>query len=440
MSTTCPIRTRVASFLLALSVVSPSCAAVPPWEYLQTLSRGEQGAGLGEAISASGEWLAIGSPFSDVFSGLPLPTLRDDAGVVLMYRRQADGSYALHGTSPLRSQAGPETGARYGYSVSLSGTRLLVGSPLHGDNGEGRIEFWHYDAGTDEWQFEVGYDGTHGTGGFGFAVALSGDRAAAGEPGFDPGGMLVNTGRVHSLVRNAADTFYIPVQAVMPIAPVSNGSFGAALAIADFQPLLQPPDRLVVGEPNAGVGASGLAWIYRIDAGDFSFDQLVAPPAGFDGADFGTALDISGAYVAVGGRDASLVSVSRRNANGSWSLLAPLAAPMSSSSALRFGEALDFHGARLLVGHPQDGDAASTGRAHLFVLAADGDGFDYGTRVFQPPAATGVWSDFGAAVALDGLSGTVAAPIDAVDGNLGAGRIAVYFTGRLLRDGFELVQ
>lgn len=432
---------RALAVALAALASSAAHAQTAPWEYLQTLQRGEEDAEFGYAMSASGGWLAIGLPYGDVLTSQPFPILREDAGGVMLFRRQPDGSYLAHGTLPLRQQPQPEAGARYGHSVSLSGNRLMVGAPTAGDTGQGRVEFWAYDVGSDTWEFEVGYPGTHATGGFGFAVALSGDLAAAGEPGFENPGPVVNSGRVQTFVRNAADTFYIPDQSIEPLSPVSNGSFGLALALFDFVPLLSGmADRLLIGEPNAGAGATGLAWIYERGAGGFAFAQLVPPPPQFGGTDFGSALDLSGAFNAIGGRDASRVAVVRRNTDGSWTALAPLQAPSPTAFPARFGEAIDFNGSRLLIGHPQSGASADIARAHLFTLAQGRDGLDYATPIFQPGGATGVWNGFGTTVALDGLSGSIGAPKDPIDDATQAGRVAVYFTGRLLRDGFEEVE
>lgn len=433
-----PWRVHLLLLLCFASLLPNPGHAWERWDAVQTLALGAPQANFGHAVAAGGGWLAVGAPGADDNSVSPGI---ENAGLVRMYRRQPDGTYVY---SQLLFSPVPWTGASFGFSVALSGSRLMIGAPLHGADVRGRVEFWEFDADTDNWEFVVGYPGTSPFGMTGWDVAISNDRAAAGEPMVDADAMTPDSGRVQTWVRNAADTFFIPAQTVVPPAPASGGRFGYSVAIADF--LLQfggiAPDRLLVGEPRSFSAAQGLAWIFEIDAGAFAFSQLVAPPQGFDGVAFGVDVAMSGRINAVGAEQASTVTLVLRESDGDWTLLPPLdvpgVAPAKGSTPRGFGESIDLHGNGLLVGAPRDDLHAYGARAYIFDVL--GDDVSWRGQLLQPGGEQDPWTEFGSALALDGLSAVVASPDGTVEGVPDAGRVAVYRQSYLFGDGFEVFE
>jgi hypothetical protein len=94
-----------------------------------------EASGFGRSISVSGDWMAVGAPDMDDPSG-PVGW-----GGVYLYRRARSGSWLLQTTlfypraeiaSKFPNFANPGLGLspqRFGYSVALSGTFLVVGVP-----------------------------------------------------------------------------------------------------------------------------------------------------------------------------------------------------------------------------------------------------------------------------------------------------------------------
>lgn len=409
-----------------------------PWAYLGprdagTSTTAPQGVGTryGEAVDAAGGWVAVGAPYRDLVLG---PATLADVGAVYLYRRDAEGGVPLTPTQVIRSNA-LEAGARFGAAVAIEGTTLVVGAPGHGAFTEGRVEFWRLDPKAGSWFFVNAFNGgVSQTERLGQAVALDGNRAAAGAPGHQPNTMLAASGRVQVFARNAAGDPFAAAQSLLPISPVQSGAFGSAIAILD-QPLVAlAPDRLVIGEPGGGAGTppKGLVWIYEISGGSFSFARLVAPGAGEAGFYFGSAVATSSTRVLTGGLDAVRVLVEERDGSG-WSTGVPIEAPISGDAS-GFGRALDFAPPRLIVGRPLAGSVGS--RAFVYDLLGDGT-FVLRTSLGQPGGLAAPWPSYGRPVAIDGPIAVVSALEDDVNGEVEAGRVALFAGIDLFRDGFE---
>ncbi|MFM8357359.1 MAG: hypothetical protein ACKOET_02265, partial [Verrucomicrobiota bacterium] len=82
---------------------------------------------FGQAVSISGDFLAVGAHLADLSGG------RTDAGVVYLLRRTALGSWAQ-----VAKIIAPDAAAadRFGFAVSLSGEWLSVGALGDADNGK----------------------------------------------------------------------------------------------------------------------------------------------------------------------------------------------------------------------------------------------------------------------------------------------------------------
>jgi hypothetical protein len=436
----CPRRAGCALALVSIVLAGqPALAQGLPWTYLGQRDAGEtatppaQGLGTryGEAVDAADGWIAVGAPFRDLQLG---PATLADVGAVYLYRREGDGSVPATPTQVIRSAA-LEAGGRFGHAVALDGTTLMVGAPGHGANTEGRVEFWRLDPKAGSWFFVNAFDGgVSQTERLGQSVALDGNRAAAGAPGYQPNTMLAASGRLQLFARNAAGDPFAPSQSLLPISPVQSGAFGQGLAILDQSPLALSPDRLVIGEPGGGAGSppKGLVWIYELNGGSFAFSRLIAPGAGETGFYFGIAVATSSGRVLVGGLDAVRVLVEERSAAG-WSVRPPIDAPITGDAS-DFGRALDFEPPRLIVGRPLPGSVAS--RAFVYDLLGDGS-FALRTSLGQPGGLAAPWPSFGRALAIDGSLALVGAPEDEVGGVVEGGRVAVFADIDLFRDGFE---
>lgn len=425
--------------LLAALAAGPVHAQGAPWTYLGPRDAGEpatpppQGLGsrFGASVDADGGWIAVGVPFRD------LPTAQivlADAGAVHLFRRGADGTVPMTPTQVIRSPA-PQVGARFGSGVALDGGTLLVGADGYGSNTEGRVEFWRLDPASGNWGFRGSFDGgLSPTERLGQVVALDGNRAAAGAPGYRPESNLGASGRVQVFARGSADDPFVATQSLLPPNPVLGGEFGNGLAILDQPLVATSPDRLVIGEPGGGPGSppKGLAWIYEFGGGGFAFARLVAPDAGEPGSYFGSAVATSSGRVLVGGLNAARVHVEARSAAG-WSARPPIDAPIAGDAS-GFGRALDLEPPWLVVGRPLPGSAASG--AFVYELLGDGT-FVLRTTLDQPGGLAAPWPSYGRPVAIDGRLAVVAAPEDEAGGAVEGGRVALFAGIDVFRDGFE---
>ncbi|HSG49388.1 MAG TPA: choice-of-anchor B family protein [Longimicrobiales bacterium] len=196
--------------------------------------------GFGVALDRSGEWLLVGAPAADSARGrvyaarrlddgawseprpVPLPPEADQPGAragsaVLVDGRRAyvgapgaaavvvlelgpDGGWASAGVLRPGTE---ERGTRFGSSLAAGGGDVWVGAP--GVNrGDGRV-YRFAPAASGEWApaAELGPDATVGASwpmGFGYAMAVAGDRAVVGMPSRDFG-----EGRAMSLAQYAGD-------------------------------------------------------------------------------------------------------------------------------------------------------------------------------------------------------------------------------------------
>lgn len=222
---------------------------------------------FGAALAGDDSWLFVGAPGTAVEGFV-------DAGVVHVYRRQADGAWAGH---VVLANPSPTKGARFGTAIDFDGTMLVVGAP-------GRL----------------GANGVTSVGG--------------------ADGYVVDGERLQPAFTYAAPTNLVSALAVGRSVAVD----GELVAIGD-------PDAVVV----PGV-APGLALLLEFSAGPkgalpgvLQLEQLLTVPTFADGAGFGTRMDMDEGRLVVtapanvrsgpSGEDASAgtVHVFRRS-DGMW--------------------------------------------------------------------------------------------------------------------------
>jgi hypothetical protein len=133
-----------------------------------------EGNRFGSSVDISGTRVVVGVPFDDAGGS--------DAGCAYAFEL----SGALPGVSSVQLVNPDSTpGGLFGFSVSISGDRAVVGAPLyHGYPGEARAYIYDLAAdvpGSSLAQLRHPWPGL--TNGFGFAVAIDGPLAAVGNPG-----------------------------------------------------------------------------------------------------------------------------------------------------------------------------------------------------------------------------------------------------------------
>lgn len=276
----------------------------------------------------------------------------DEPGKVHVFR-EYDGEW-LHEFRLAGSQAGPS--ARFGRSVAVQGTRIVVGSPEDyyvADTGKAYV-FEPDPQNPDEGWKEVAVlrasDGA-GKDWFGQAVALSGDHIIVGAPQHGNG----DAGAAYAF-RRTPEGDWVEV-AKFPAA--TGARAGSAVAISGGV--------AVMGRPG---GTYGRADIYRYDGAAWNFEKFVNS----GGNSFGWSVACEGDSVVVGGRsdwDYAGKHVARvyRYRTGDWVHTDALRTDWPPVSDF-FSRTLAMSGNVVLVGAYSDGTDLfnQTGAAYVYGL------------------------------------------------------------------------
>jgi hypothetical protein len=253
----------------------------------------------------------------------------------------------------------------FGYSLAISGSRLVVGapngSPSTGDAGAVYV----YDlASAQPAQPVLALPDPLASGqSFGFSVAVTGNRVVVGAPQANGTGDL-SRAYVYDLASANPAT---PVASYADATPASNERFGSAVATA--------ASLVVIGAPLEDTGATdaGTCYLY-----DFTFGPPAVPtatipnPAPLLSDEFGSALSLSGSRLAVGealddqgGADSGRVYVYELGGS-SPALVATLENPSPQSND-NFGRSVALAGTRLVTAaHGDNTGGSDVGSAYVF--------------------------------------------------------------------------
>lgn len=144
------------------------------------------GTDFGIAIAAHGDWLLVGDPGAAPSARRAAEEQSRTPGVVRAFRRGADGSWTEAGTL---QAAGGTDGDRFGATIHISEAGALIGAPLWDDDdadleGVGRVTAFMVrdgqwvESGTLASESEPNAN-------FGSSIAVNGDAALVGAPGWD---------------------------------------------------------------------------------------------------------------------------------------------------------------------------------------------------------------------------------------------------------------
>ncbi len=246
----------------------------------------------GGAIAVSGEWAAIGAS-QDYNSnggraGTPLMAQGYKTGSVFI-RRVVDGRWVAHQTlrCPLANEFG---GNEFGASVAIAGETLLIGSPGRELPDSQRGEVYAYDL-IDGWWRLAQVIQPEDTGGqrqqaFGSAVAIEGDTAVIGGPGFgDRSGALYFLERTGGVWRR--------VSRLSPDGAARDDGWGSAISLSGAT--------LLAGAKEALGGGGAAVVVQRLDGVWTQVAQL-RPSDTARGHNFGLSVRLEGDEALVSGQ------------------------------------------------------------------------------------------------------------------------------------------
>jgi len=324
---------------------------------------------FGISVAISGERAVVGARLADPGSTY--------AGTVYVF----DASTGLEHFKLVSADSG--TYDQFGHSVAINGQLLIAGAVGHGHLGVDSGAAYVFDVTTGQQLLELlASDAAEGDA-FGYSVSISGDRAIVGAPGVDTAGTSSGAAYVFD-VTTGQELFKLLSTDILP-----GDWFGRSVAISDGMALvvstqhpphgaaylfdvatgqqlfkLTPPGGGAFGL-NAKVALSGdraLVWAHVYDVPTGQWLYTLWPSDGASGSWFGDSVALSGARALVGapgdddlGDDAGAAYL--------------FAVPQSEGSAYCFG---DGSGTTCACGNnagPGEGCANSTGAGAILWAA-----------------------------------------------------------------------
>jgi hypothetical protein len=209
-----------------------------------TSPNSEVGGEFGYSVATNGSVVIVGAPFETVSGNA-------NAGRVYVFN-VATGRLMWTLTSP-HSQAGGE----FGWSVAMSEETIVIGAPLenNGLEGGGYVYIFNAVTGTPhETLTETGPPGCTSTDEFGFSVGASGSTVVVGEPGID---VYCDTGPNGGLAYtfNAATGALLAEYPPSPSYNDGSAYFGDAVAISGNAAVIGSPGYESANIFNAQTGA-----------------------------------------------------------------------------------------------------------------------------------------------------------------------------------------
>ncbi len=291
---------------------------------------------------------------------------------------------------------------RFGFSVAVSGTHALVGA-YGRESGRGAAYAFEFENGA--WVPKNTLRASDGAANhqFGWAVAISGDRAFVTAPGIAAAYAFVWTGAAWAQ----------RARLVPPATLVADYGFSVAMS----------GDRAIVGASYSSTTpgtATGAAFVYAASGSSWVLQQQLGAGQAAPGDNYGYAVAISGDRVLVGAYRDNFErgSVVPYIFNGtSWTAQARFRGTEITPGD-RFGIAVALNGDRALVGADESGAGGNAGGA-AFVYEWNGSAWVQRQRLVasdRPPTFPDRWDErFGGSVALSGDHAVVGAQYARVD-------------------------
>ncbi|RYD64086.1 MAG: hypothetical protein EOP83_10600, partial [Verrucomicrobiaceae bacterium] len=313
---------------------------------------------FGWSVAVSGSLVAVGVPEDN--------TIESDAGVVYIYNLASSTpsvpSFIIPNPSPVEND-------NFGWSLAMSGSRLVVGAPRATSNA-GRAYVYDLASGTPTTPVVQINNPTAGTTNFGSAVAIDGTQVAASALQTATG--TGDTCRVH-VFDVSLPTPTVPLLSVADPTPASNDQFGYAVAILGNKVSVTAPLH------DNGFNNSGEAYVYDLLSGTPTIPvHTLANPTPALEDNFGCSVTMAGTRVVVGGakddqggEDSGVAFIYDLNSGTPAIPVLTLGNP-GAPAGDEFGHSVSLFGNRLLVSAPDDdiGIALDVGSTYLFDLSS----------------------------------------------------------------------
>jgi hypothetical protein len=325
-------------------------------------------------------------------------------GRALLYQRSGSGASLQFTLLP----STPTAGAQFGWAVAVSGERAIAGA--FGDASAipavtGGAYLFERSGATWVEVARVFGDTADGSG-FGAGVAISGDYAVAGAP-LPPAPTFTGPGRAFVYRRDGSTGLWVRDTALSASDGIDYIEFGRAVAIQG--------DLIAVGTKlgvKGGTTISGAAYVFRRQGTTWTEEAKLTPLDGEYHDFFGAAIAVANGAIVVGakgedskGNEAGAAYVFAEGPPGTWTQVRKLLAP-DGDAGDEFGYSVGVEGGLAIVGAwLADGDTTRAGAAYLYSR------FGGWPLVTTLVAKDGAYGDgFGASVSVSAGCALVGAP------------------------------
>lgn len=369
---------------------------------------------FGSAMDISGTNVLVGAPFDDGPMGA-------NTGSVFAFAVTGE---SLSATGSL-SVADLTADSRFGFSVAISGDTAIIGAPgFNGSAGRASIFTRSGLSWTLRTSFTANDNPTNRPIQFGGAVDLDGSTAVVGAPTWDADGFLV--GQAYVFTGSAASWSQQAILQRASLLPSfdSFDLFGRAVAVSGNTALVGVPF-----DTTARGFQSGSVFVYNRSGVSWSEQTSLVPPKSGSSQAFGSALILAGnralvgAPVSDGWVDDSGAVFEFARSGGTWGSAVTIAG-FDSSAFDDFGRSLAFDGTNLIVGAPLDDIGSHTNAGSAYIFEADGTFWNEGPKLTAADAAAN--DTFGSAVAISSTFALVAAEGEDPGGVSNAGSLYLF--------------
>ena len=293
----------------------------------------------------------------------------------------------------------------FGYSVSVSGDTVIVGSQLDDDNGTNSGSAYIFTRTGTDWSQQAKITPNDGAEAdlFGISVSVSGDTVIVGSYQDDDNG--AGSGSAYIFTRTGTD--WSQQAKITPNDGAEADLFGISVSVSG--------DTVIVGsyqDDDNGAG-SGSAYIFTRTGGTWSQQAKITPGDGAEADLFGISVSVSGDTAIVGsyqdddnGRDSGSAYIFTRSGTD-WSQQAKIT-PNDGATDDNFGYSVSVSGDTVIVGSRLDDDnGRDSGSAYVFTRSgsnwtptkitpndgAEADNFGYSVSVSGDTVIVGSYLD-----------------------------------------------
>ncbi len=229
---------------------------------------------FGYSLSTSGDKLLIGAPDDDNFTGF-----------VYAYNRESNGSYNLAQIINSYSNLGDS----FGWDLSVSNQYLAASSRQTNNNGSGKVSILENNG--SEWVLisSLFADDNQSDDEFGYSIQLSGSRLITGAPKADANG--TDSGAAYIFERNESGWFQ--TAKLFPSGLSANDEFGYSVAIEDDLAYVGARQK------DGNATNAGAVYIFKLVGANWVETRQIYPPQDVSNQYYGSDIRVNGDILAV---------------------------------------------------------------------------------------------------------------------------------------------